>query len=126
MEDDRTPKPAGLILARCAEILDRVDEALGAERYDETASLLAESQIRLSALSSGIRADVDPQPGEAYADLAVERVRLQDLLQRTEEILEQCRRKRAESLEALRQIRSGQRFTGDGNPDPGGWTDRVC
>ncbi len=126
MEDDRMPRPAGLILARCAEILDRVDEALGAERYEETASLLAESQIRLSALSSGIRADVDPQPGEAYADLAVERVRLQDLLQRTEEILEQCRRRRAESLEALRQVRSGQRFTGDGNPDPGGWTDRVC
>ena len=119
MEDDRTPRPAGLILARCAEILDRVDEALGSERYDETASLLAESQTRLSALSSGIGAGVDPSSRGAYADLAVERVRLQDLLQRTEEILEQCRRKRAEGLEALRQVRSGQRFTGDGNPDPG-------
>ncbi len=126
MEHDGAPGPAGQILARCAEILDRVDEALQADRYDETTALLTESQIRLGALSSTIRDDIDPQPGGAYAGLAVERVRLQDLLHRTEEILQQCRRKRAESLGALRQLRSERRFTEGDSPDMGGWTDSIC
>lgn len=115
-----------MILARCAEILERVDEALGAERYEETAALLTESQIRLGALNSAVRGAVDPPGRGAYADLAAERVRLQDLLNRTEEILDRCRRKRSEGLETLRLLRSGQAFCDSDRPDSGGWTDRTC
>jgi hypothetical protein len=116
----------GPVLARCAEILDQVDQALSEERYADMAALLRESEAKLGSLVVMLGPDVDRPEAGAYAGLRTEREKLVTLLRRTGEILDSCRERRALGLQSLRLLKTEKRFEEGDRPESGRWLNGTC